>query len=272
MNAFFIAPAISGASLRRSPPPTPRSSSGSSSWPGSRPSSAARLRRPPPWGSGTPSRGRSSVRGPTSTRCSRCRAPRSPSRPASASTPVGTGSVCFRGGRGAAFGQTQADIVDLLNADPGRPTCRSRTDSFGFTWLTVTGDPGDVTGLCTDLHAVNTTLEEQGSAPGCSARWSRSRTRAAGASDWSTSTSRARSTRSRRPGAQQQRDNLLEIQVRDALAGELPMEKDLSSGSPSGVLRGCETRRSPLPRCGMLRRRELHPTSSPPSPARSATT
>jgi hypothetical protein len=31
-----------------------------------------------------------------------------------------------------------------------------------------------------------------------------------------------------RPGAQRQRDNLLEIQVRDELAGELPMEKDLS--------------------------------------------
>jgi hypothetical protein len=30
------------------------------------------------------------------------------------------------------------------------------------------------------------------------------------------------------PGADQQRDNVLELQVRDLLQGELPMEKDLS--------------------------------------------
>ena len=69
---------------------------------------------------------------------------------------------------------------------------------------------------------------------------------------WSTSTSRARSTRSPRP-APQQRDNLLEIQVRDALAGELPIEQDLQRWLAVWGPRDCDGVRA----CGMLRTREL---------------
>ena len=39
-------------------------------------------------------------------------------------------------------------------------------DGFGFTWLVVRRTPEDMTGLCTDLHAVNTSLEIQGFASG----------------------------------------------------------------------------------------------------------
>ena len=52
--------------------------------------------------------------------------------------------------------------------------------------------------------------------------------------------SRARSTRSPRAGRSKQRDNLLEIQVRDALAGELPIEQDLQAGWRSGARPGSE--------------------------------
>ncbi len=77
-------------------------------------------------------------------------------------TPAGTGSVCYRGAAGAAFAQAQRDIVDLLQSASSAPEVRVSADSFGFTWLTVAGDPGDSSGLCTDLHAVNTTLEDAG--------------------------------------------------------------------------------------------------------------
>ena len=77
--------------------------------------------------------------------------------------PSGTGSVCFRAAEGAAFRQMQSEVVELLNADPEAPDVRSSTDDFGFTWLTVArDDTTDVAGICTDLHAVNTALEEQG--------------------------------------------------------------------------------------------------------------
>ena len=39
-------------------------------------------------------------------------------------------------------------------------------DSYGYTWLVIDGDPADTDGLCTDLHAVNTTLADQGFATG----------------------------------------------------------------------------------------------------------
>ena len=36
---------------------------------------------------------------------------------------------------------------------------------FGFTWLTVHTTPPDMAALVTDLHAVNTSLEDQGFGP-----------------------------------------------------------------------------------------------------------
>ena len=141
--------------------------------------------------------------------------------------PTGTGSVCFRAASGQAFRQVQADVVELLNADPEAPDVEVSQDEFGFTWLVVHGSPDDPAGLCTDLHAVNTAIEEQGFGPGLLC----SMIPFAG-------------TDGRRVGlvylykrgsfyafapapGQKNRDNLLEIQLRDTLAGELPMEQDL---------------------------------------------
>ena len=87
-------------------------------------------------------------------------------------------------------------LADLVAVDGG-PQTESRVDEFGYTWLTVRTDPPDVGALVTDLHAVNSALEAQGFGPGCSARPSGFRVgeRTSGSS-WSTSTSRAPSTRS----------------------------------------------------------------------------
>jgi hypothetical protein len=74
--------------------------------------------------------------------------------------PVGLGAVCFRAAEGAAFAQTQADVVQLIDADGTTPPVEEAKDRFGFTWLTCRND--DVAALCTDLHAVNTSLEAQG--------------------------------------------------------------------------------------------------------------
>jgi hypothetical protein len=147
--------------------------------------------------------------------------------------PTGTGSVCYRAATGTAFAQVQAEVVELLNADPTQPDVTTSQDEYGFTWLVVHDDPTDPQGvadLCTDLHAVNTSLQEQGFGPGllCSLiPFEDAGGRrvglvylykqgtfypfvpATGAED-------------------RRRDNLLELQLRDTLAGELPMEQDLS--------------------------------------------
>jgi hypothetical protein len=80
--------------------------------------------------------------------------------------PTGSGSVCFRSAAGAAFAQTQDDVVELIRSDPQAPEVEVSHDGFGYTWLVVQRAPDDMTGLCTDLHAVNTSLEMQGFASG----------------------------------------------------------------------------------------------------------
>jgi PspA associated protein B len=77
---------------------------------------------------------------------------------------TGVGSVCYRAAEGVAFAEAQASVAELLNADDG-PDVELSNDSFGFTWLTVRSDPeaGDfLSGLVTDLHAVNATLADNG--------------------------------------------------------------------------------------------------------------
>ena len=142
--------------------------------------------------------------------------------------PTGTGSVCFRAASGAAFAQTQADVIDLINADPNAPDVSVSQDRFGFTWLVARKDPSDSGALCTDLHAVNTALEEQGFGPGllCSLIAFRD---AAGKPVGLVYLYKQGTFYpfAPVPGDGEQRDNLLELQVRDHLAAELPMETDL---------------------------------------------
>jgi hypothetical protein len=142
--------------------------------------------------------------------------------------PTGTGSVCFRAVAGAAFAQVQAEVVALLEADADAPDVTVTTDDYGYTWLTVRDDPEDVSGLCTDLHAVNTALEAQGFGTGLLCTLvpfaDPSGRRFGLVYLYKQGTFYAFAPQ---PGTQR-RDNLLEISVRDQLTGELPMEQDLT--------------------------------------------
>jgi hypothetical protein len=144
-------------------------------------------------------------------------------------TSTGQGAVCYRAASGSAFQQLQDDVVALLNADPDAPDVQMSTDEYGFTWLVVQHDPTDVAGLCTDIHAVNTALEEQGFGPGllCSlVPFADPSGRRVGLFYLFKQSSFY--PFAPKPAPAKQRDNLLEIQVREALEKELPMEGDLS--------------------------------------------
>ncbi len=145
-------------------------------------------------------------------------------------TPTGSGSVCFRGAAGAAFTQTQNDIVSLLNDNPDAPEVEVTQDSFGFTWLVAHRDPLDSAGLCTDLHAVNTILEEQGFGNGllCSLITFADATGRTAGLVYLYKQGTFYPFAPDPASGQQRRDNLLEIQIRDELAAELPMERDLA--------------------------------------------
>lgn len=151
-------------------------------------------------------------------------------------TPTGAGSVCYRAAVGAGFAGAQSDVVELLRSAPDAPEVSTNADQYGFTWLEVLRS-GDLTGsapdaldtgsLVTDLHAVNTTLEAAGFGPSllCSLV---PFTDPSGRRVGLVYLYKQGTFYPFAPDASgQRRDNLLEIQVRDALAGDLPMEPDL---------------------------------------------
>jgi hypothetical protein len=82
--------------------------------------------------------------------------------------PTGSGSVCFRSVEGRSFSDVQREVQDLLNAssgkDGGLPVEVSR-DSYGFTWLVVSRMSSELESLVTDLHAINSTLVDNGFGP-----------------------------------------------------------------------------------------------------------
>ena len=146
--------------------------------------------------------------------------------------PTGQGSVCFRAPAGGAYARVESEVRALLTAADG-PAVTTTLDSYGFTWLTTTGEPGPdgpaVSDLCTDLHAVNAGLAEQGLSEGllCTlVTFGDPAGRRLGLVYlYKQGTFYPFAPV---PSGAQQRDNLLELSVRDALAAELPMEADLA--------------------------------------------
>lgn len=144
--------------------------------------------------------------------------------------PTGRGSVAFRAPEGRAFADVEADVRRLLDADGGIPV-EIESDAFGFTWLVVATEPADVGAVVTDVHAVNTTLVEAGFGPQllCSLVSFR------GPGDQALAMVYLfkRGTfypfaPTGDPATSDQRDNVLELRVRDLLADEVPTEADLS--------------------------------------------
>ena len=149
--------------------------------------------------------------------------------------PTGTGAVAFRAPDGRAFADVQADVEALLGAGGG-PQVEAQVDSFGYTWLVCRTDPPDLPSLVTDLHAVNTTLQDSGFGPTllCSLVPFTDGTRTVGlvylykrGTFYPFAPERAAGQTIE--GAQaQRRDNLLEIQLRDLLKDDLRLEPDLA--------------------------------------------
>jgi hypothetical protein len=140
--------------------------------------------------------------------------------------PTGVGSVCFRAAEGGAFASTQSDITALLDADGGPPV-ETVTDEYGYTWLVVRRDSTELPDLVSDLHAVNSSLENADFGPSllCSVVGFK-------APDggmlglvylYKTGTFYPFA-----PKGDKRRDNALELEVRGTLADDLTIEPDLT--------------------------------------------
>jgi hypothetical protein len=150
-------------------------------------------------------------------------------------TPTGLGSVCFRAAEGGAFARLQRDVQELLDADEG-PKVELSTDPYGYTWLLARHPPDDLSGLVTDLHAVNSTLESNGFGPHllCSLA-SFDPPDPAGHGRLALVYLYKRGTFfpfAPLAGRAETRDNALELQVRGALGADLPVEGDLGRWFP----------------------------------------
>jgi hypothetical protein len=149
--------------------------------------------------------------------------------------PTGLGSVCFAAVEGGAFAEVQQDVRSLLDmdvADGAAPVETSR-DAYGYTWLLLRHTPDDLTGLVTDLHAVNSGLESQGFGPQllCSLAGFRDAEGRPLALVYLYKRG-AFYPFAPRPGEGEKRDNPLELQVKAMIGNDLRVEEDLSRWFP----------------------------------------
>jgi hypothetical protein len=121
------------------------------------------------------------------------------------------------------------DAQALLDADGG-PNVERSVDTYGYTWLLVRHDPSDASGLVTDLHAVNSSLEAAGfgSSLLCSLAGFTDGTRRVGL----VYLYKRGTFYPFAPLGGTRRDNDLELQVRAALGDDLTIEPDLSRWFP----------------------------------------
>lgn len=144
--------------------------------------------------------------------------------------PTGFAGVAFRQVEGGAFASVEAESQALITSDPTAHV-RQVNDGYGFTWQVIDSDPVDVPGLVTNMHAVNTSLENQGFGPMllCSALYFRSSQGVDAALVYlykrgtfypfvQTGTHR--------------RDSAVEFNIRSAIGPDLRFEDDLSKWSP----------------------------------------
>jgi hypothetical protein len=145
--------------------------------------------------------------------------------------PTGQAAVCFKPASGQGFAVASEELRGLLElaVKEAASTVRVEDDRYGYRWV-VLGDP-DPEDLVTDVHLVNSTLEQHGFGPQllCSVF---------GFTDPGGSGGRRRchlvylykrgTFYPFAPLEGERRDNELELQVRGALGSDLPIEPELA--------------------------------------------
>ncbi len=141
--------------------------------------------------------------------------------------PTGVGSVCFRAPEGKAFADLEVEVRELLDADAG-PKVEASADEFGFDWFTIRTEPVDLVTTVTDIHAVNTSLVQAGFGPQllCSLFPFADKEGNIAALVYLYKRGTFYPFVPKLNAKEQTRNNVLELQIRDKLAGELPVELD----------------------------------------------
>ncbi|MCL6105695.1 MAG: hypothetical protein M1483_08770 [Actinobacteria bacterium] len=78
----------------------------------------------------------------------------------------GQAAVCFKPATGQFFAEAQTEFEQLLKADEkrqGAVKVYDKSDSFGYNWVVI--EDTDTEGLITEIHMVNSTLQDSGYGP-----------------------------------------------------------------------------------------------------------
>jgi hypothetical protein len=147
-------------------------------------------------------------------------------------TPTGQGAVCFKAAEGGAFATMQAEVQQLLAADGG--PAEQVQDSYGYTWLVCKHDPDDMAGLVTELHAINSSLEEAGFGPAllCSVVGFTGTVNGVDRTVGLVYLYKRGTFYPFAPLPEQKRDNALELQLRGVIGADLKIEPDLARWFP----------------------------------------
>lgn len=148
----------------------------------------------------------------------------------------GGAAVCFKPATAQTFDDMRAELAQLLQLSAGESSTgvRESDDTFGYHWITLT-DP-QLEDLVGTVHLVNSSLADRGFGPQllCSL-FGFGPGDAAGASAptlYLVYLYKRGTFYPFAPLAGQRRDNELELRIRGALSGELPIEADLSRWFP----------------------------------------
>ena len=81
--------------------------------------------------------------------------------------PTGTGSVCFSTVEGRSFADVETEVRQLIEDTLGQGAglVEVSRDSYGYTWIKVSRPADQIADLVTDLHAVNSSLADNGFGP-----------------------------------------------------------------------------------------------------------
>lgn len=143
---------------------------------------------------------------------------------------TGRAGVCFKAIEAGAFDELMRDLDQILRLaeDEGGGRLARHEDEFGFQWV-VLADP-DLDDLVTTTHVVNQTLEERGFSERllCSVFGFRGED---GPVDLVYGYKRG-TFYPFAPRAERRRDNALELRLKGALDGELPIEPELERWYP----------------------------------------
>ena len=145
--------------------------------------------------------------------------------------PTGTGSVCFRPAEGRAFADIESDVRALLAMGADAAPVDVTSDSYGWTWLVSHHTSEDVEGLVTDLHAVNSSLQNAGFGPQllCTILGFRDGARRPLGLVY---LYKRGTFYPFAPKSGENRDNALELQMRGTLSDDLKIEPDLERWFP----------------------------------------